>query len=267
MRHELILVTCCNMMLYICISYEWAKEHIQMSHMNEKFVTRYISECCDSFVCLSLWLIHMYDFVSHSYVWVRDSFICMSPWLLHKRGFIDFSHVWVRDAFVPHANILKPSQSHRKKSLHISSRLMYTCGFVCIRVGSWRIRSTREYMETTSIHWFWKSGWLIHKSVLCTIIALLPVRSQNDVKVPRKLIDVMNISISTENRISKSVYYTGRSHHISVRDLYIRVSSWRIYTTHEYMETKSVAPEEIIRHISSWLVYTREFVTHSHTLG
>ena len=32
------------------------------------------------------------------------------------------------------------------------------------------------------------------------------MRSQNDLKVPRKLIDVTNISISTENRISKSVY-------------------------------------------------------------
>jgi len=36
--------------------------------------------------------------------------------------------------------------------------------------------------------------------------ALTSVRSQNDLKVPRKLIDVTNISISTENRISKSVY-------------------------------------------------------------
>jgi len=33
------------------------------------------------------------------------------------------------------------------------------------------------------------------------------VRSQDDLKVPGKLIDVKNISISTENRISKSVYY------------------------------------------------------------
>ena len=59
-----------------------------------------------------------------------------------------------------------------------------------------------------SIDWFWKSCWLIHKIALCTRIALLPVRSQNDLKVPRKQIDVTNISISTENQISKSVYWT-----------------------------------------------------------
>ena len=47
---------------------------------------------------------------------------------------------------------------------------------------------------------------LIHKSALCTRFALLPVRSQNDLMVPRKLIDVTNISISTGNWISKSVY-------------------------------------------------------------
>ena len=33
-----------------------------------------------------------------------------------------------------------------------------------------------------------------------------PVRSQNNLKVPRKLIDVTNMAISTENRVSKSVY-------------------------------------------------------------
>jgi len=207
---------------------------------------------CDSFICMISCRIHMCEFVTHSYVWVHDSFISVGSLIFHTYGFVTHSY---------HTRIYWNQVSHTGRSHYISVRDL------CIRVGSWRIRSTREYMETTSIHWFWKSGWLIHKSVLCTIIALLPVRSQNDVKVPRKLIDVMNISISTENRISKSVYYTGRSHHISVRDLYIRVSSWRIYTTHEYMETKSVAPEEIIRHISSWLVYTREFVTHSHTLG
>jgi len=37
--------------------------------------------------------------------------------------------------------------------------------------------------------------------------SLTSVRSQNDLNVPRKLIDVTNISISTENQISKSVYW------------------------------------------------------------
>jgi len=46
---------------------------------------------------------------------------------------------------------------------------------------------------------------------VCTLYqdcTLTSVRSQNDFKVPRKLIDITNISISTENRISKSVYYS-----------------------------------------------------------
>jgi len=62
-------------------------------------------------------------------------------------------------------------------------------------------------MNILLIDRFWKSGWLIHKSALCTRIVLLPVRSQNDLKVPRKRTDVTNILISTANRISKSVYY------------------------------------------------------------
>jgi len=37
--------------------------------------------------------------------------------------------------------------------------------------------------------------------------ALTSVRSPNDLKVPHKLINVTNISISTENPISKSVYW------------------------------------------------------------
>jgi len=65
--------------------------------------------------------------------------------------------------------------------------------------------------ECFTIDWFWKSGWLIHKSTLCTRIVLWPVRSQNDLKVPRKLIDVTNISISKENRISKSDHYKIKS--------------------------------------------------------
>jgi len=36
---------------------------------------------------------------------------------------------------------------------------------------------------------------------------LLPVKSQNDLKVLRKLIDVTNISISMQNRISKSAMF------------------------------------------------------------
>ena len=45
------------------------------------------------------------------------------------------------------------------------------------------------------IDWFCKSGFIIHKNALLNRIALLPVRSQIDLKVPRKLIDVTNISI------------------------------------------------------------------------
>jgi len=43
-------------------------------------------------------------------------------------------------------------------------------------------------------------------STLYQDCSLTSVRSQNDLKVPRKLINIMNISIRTENRISKSVY-------------------------------------------------------------
>jgi len=151
------VVAWCYISVY---TYEWVKQHIQMSHMNEKFVTHDIYECCDSFVCLSLWLIHMYEFVPHSYVWARDSFICMSLWLLHMHEFIDFSHVWVRDAFVSHVNIWKPSQLHRKKSLHISSWLIYTCGFVTHSCHTWQHgnqirytgRSHHTYQFVTQIY-------------------------------------------------------------------------------------------------------------------
>jgi len=60
------------------------------------------------------------------------------------------------------------------------------------------------FAADAAIDWFWKSCRLIHMSALCTRIALLPVRFQNDLKVPRKPIYVTNISI-TKNRISKSV--------------------------------------------------------------
>jgi len=58
--------------------------------------------------------------------------------------------------------------------------------------------------------WFWRSGLLIHEcySIVNTLYqdcSLTSVRSQNYSKVPRKLIDVTYISISTETRISKSV--------------------------------------------------------------
>jgi len=87
-----------------------------------------------------------------------------------------------------HCNILQHIATQCNTLQHISE--------IC-----WCLLVVRE--QRTCI---WKSGWLIHKSALCSRTALLLVRSQNDVKVPRKLIDVMNISISTENQISKSVY-------------------------------------------------------------
>jgi len=77
----------------------------------------------------------------------------------------------------------------------------------------------------THIDGFWKLGWLTHKSALCTRIALLPVRSKIDLKVPQKLIDVTNISISTENRISKSVYWGERRSGRSTRTKCIRCTN------------------------------------------
>ena len=39
------------------------------------------------------------------------------------------------------------------------------------------------YWSLECIHWFWKSGWLIHKSTLCTRIVLLPQWEQNAYRV------------------------------------------------------------------------------------
>ena len=56
-----------------------------------------------------------------------------------------------------------------------------------------------------------------------------------------------------------------KSRHISVHDTRIHLSSWRIHTTGEYMETKSVTSEKVIRAfapavrarkiVSSWQMY------------
>jgi len=51
----------------------------------------------------------------------------------------------------------------------------------------------------------WTNSWV---STLYQDCSLPSVRSQNDSKVPRKLVDVTNISISPENRISNSVYWS-----------------------------------------------------------
>jgi len=65
-------------------------------------------------------------------------------------------------------------------------------------------RSTK--LPPSAIGLFWKSGWLICKSVLVPGLRSYLMRSPDDLKVPRKLNDVTNISICTENRTSKSVY-------------------------------------------------------------
>jgi len=69
-------------------------------------------------------------------------------------------------------------------------------------------RKCSQPTRQRAIDWFWKLSWQIHESTLCTKIVLLPVRSQIDLKVPRKLINVTNISICTENRILKSFYWS-----------------------------------------------------------
>jgi len=55
------------------------------------------------------------------------------------------------------------------------------------------------------LDWFWKSGWLIHKSALCTRIALIPQWGPNSHKCLQRLHE---LTISTKNRVSKSVYLT-----------------------------------------------------------
>jgi len=56
--------------------------------------------------------------------------------------------------------------------------------------------------------WFWKSDWLIHKSALCTGIALLP---QWGPKSHQCLQRRHKLTISAKNRVSKSVYDTAAS--------------------------------------------------------
>ena len=59
-----------------------------------------------------------------------------------------------------------------------------------------------------SMDWFWNSGWLTRKSALCTRIAHLPHWSPTTIflKGPAKACRHHENLISTENRISKSVY-------------------------------------------------------------
>jgi len=52
------------------------------------------------------------------------------------------------------------------------------------------------------IDWFWKSGWLIQKSALCTRIALLPHWGPESRKCLQRLNELM---ISMKNRVAKSV--------------------------------------------------------------
>jgi len=55
------------------------------------------------------------------------------------------------------------------------------------------------------IDWFWKSGWLIHKSTLCTRIVLLPQWEQNAYSVSRNSRLVRKIE-SQNQSIARSVY-------------------------------------------------------------
>jgi len=138
----------------------------------------------DSFLCVTC-LNSMRD-ITHFYVWHNSYLPAAEP--LH-----DVWHMTHVTCHTPH--LPPPTETHERDTWHrplTESPHKHTL-------------SVTQH-DTRQIDWFWKSGWLIHKSTLCTRIVPLPVRSQNDLKVPRKLIDVMKISISTENRMSKSVY-------------------------------------------------------------
>jgi len=204
MRQELILVTCCSMMLHICIYIRMS----QATHTNESHEW----EVRDSWYIWVLWLLCMFEFVTHSYVWVRAAFICMSSWLIHMYESMTPSYAWVHWFFT--------------------------------RMGSWRIRITREYMETKSIT---PEEVITYQFVTYIYVwvrdAFMPhVTTWKPDKVHRK-----------------------KSSHISVCDSNIRASSWHIHTTGEYMETKSVTSEKVIRAfapavrarkiVSSWQMY------------
>ena len=71
-----------------------------------------------------------------------------------------------------------------------------------------KLLKIRNTPRSQSIDWFWKSCWLIHKSALCTRIALLPQWVPNSRKWLQHLHELM---ISTKNRVSKSVCCAGAS--------------------------------------------------------
>jgi len=134
-----------------------------------------------------------------------------------------YIYIYLHTCIHTHISIISRSKADATTwNIVVNQNRLYTCAYIYIYIYTYvhtYVHTSQKWIDqkptpqlgilssSKSIDWFWKSGWPIHKSALYTRIALLQVRSQNDLKVPRKLIDVTNISVSTENRISKSVYY------------------------------------------------------------
>jgi len=107
---------------------------------------------------------------------------------------------------------------------------------------------------TWPIHWFWKSGWLIHKSALCTRIALLPQWGPNSHKCSQRLHELTN---STKNRVEKSVYW------------YMTWLMWHDVTTHLYAmwHERAYNKLEMDNNVDMAHGITHCDVTHTHAPG
>jgi len=90
------------------------------------------------------------------------------------------------------------------------------------RTHSLSLTHRKNLQKSKSVDWFWLLGCGIYNRSICTSIALLwittstgtaliltPRTFQGPKRKDKKLIVVTNISISTENRESKSVYRIG----------------------------------------------------------
>jgi len=95
---------------------------------------------------------------------------------------------------------------------------VYTCTYICIcmymhthtHMYIYMCTYTYIYINTHIIDWFWKSGWLIHKSALCTGIAPLPQWGQNA------------YNISTNSQLVRKIGSQNQSIVAAVQDLRAR---------------------------------------------
>jgi len=101
------------------------------------------------------------------------------------------------------------------------------------------------------IDWFWKSGWLIHKSALCTRIALSPQWGPNSHKCWQRLHE---LTISTKNWVSKSVCKKNTSHVWMSRRA--SASCWFHTKAHQDYHTGIWGGNKLVRSLKSWVSVT-----------